>query len=170
MVSFYRVKQFFWSLSIKLNLNELKYIDERLKVEEAEVFKKLAIGEQKHSIRVAIMVENICKEHIQRGNCSINKDRLVKAALLHDIGKIYKHLNVIDKSVLVILNKMTKGKLREYNNIKKIDIYYNHAEKGAQLLEKLNYDEAIIFLVRNHHSMIDGNIELDILKYSDSIN
>lgn len=169
-MSFYRIKQFFWSLSFKLNLNELKYITERLNIEEAKLFKKLAIGEQKHSIRVAITVENICSEHIKTGNSSINKERLVKAALLHDIGKLYKHLNVIDKSVLVILNKITKGKLREYDNFKKIDIYYKHAEKGAQLLEELNYDEDIIFLVRNHHSMIDGNIELDILKHSDSIN
>ena len=44
---------------------------------------------------------------------------MIKA--LHDIGKGEHSLNIFEKSTLVILNKITNGKLRRLDNIKNID-------------------------------------------------
>ena len=103
---------------------------------------------------------------------NINLNRVAKVALLHDIGKSEYSLNVIEKSILVILNKMTKGRLKKYNTIKAIDSYYYHAEKGANLLKHFNtYDKEFLDTVRYHHSnKISGSKLLDVIIESDNKN
>lgn len=169
-MSLYRIKQFLWSFSFKLNKDEITYIRKKLNDKELYLFTKLSISEQKHSIRVARLIQIEYDENKDKIIYDIDKDKLVLVALLHDIGKIYKHLNVFDKSILVILNSISNGQVKKYSNIRKVDVYYNHAEKGAELLKKYNYDEDFIFLVKNHHSNIKGYNSLDILKYYDSSN
>lgn len=168
-MSFYRLKQFLWSLSFKLNKNEENYLSENLNITERSLFKKLSIAEQKHSIRVAIDVEKTCESYKESG-ITIDKERLIKAALLHDIGKIFGKLNVIEKSILVILNKLSKGKIKKYNHIKKVNVYYNHADMGAELLKEYDIDESTIYLVKNHHRNITDDAELEVLVDCDNMN
>lgn len=168
-MSFYRLKQFLWSLSFKLNSKEENYLSQNLNSTEHSLFKKLSISEQKHSIRVAMDVEKSCESYKESG-ATIDKERLVKAALLHDIGKIFGKLNAIEKSILVILNKLSKGKIKKYNHINKVNVYYNHADMGAELLKEYDIDESTIYLVRNHHRNIEDNAELEVLVDCDSIN
>ena len=48
---------------------------------------------------------------------------------------------------------MTKGKLKKYDSFKVVDAYYNHAEKGANILKKLNvYDKEFLDTIRYHHN------------------
>ena len=63
-------------------------------------------------------------------------NKVAKAALLHDIGKSEYSLNVVEKSVLVILNKLTNGNLKKFDSIKIVDSYYNHPKKGAKILKE----------------------------------
>jgi putative nucleotidyltransferase with HDIG domain len=163
------VKQFVWSLSFKLNKREEEFLIKYLSNTEYNLFRGLAIAEQKHSIRVAQDVEKVCRKYIE-GGIKIDEEQLLKAALLHDIGKIYGKLNAIEKSIMVILNKLTKGKIKRYSYIKKINVYYNHAEMGANMLKQYNIDESIVYLIRNHHESIKGNAELEILADCDNIN
>jgi putative nucleotidyltransferase with HDIG domain len=169
----YRVKQFLWYFDFKIKDKEKKYVLNKLGEVGYKIFTKLSIPEQKHSIRVTRKVEQICESYKTQG-IALDKNTLIVASLLHDIGKSYKKLNVVDKSIIVILNKLTKGKLRKYTNLKKIDTYYNHAEKGAKILREYNYDERVIYLVENHHINIEEkksitkDIELMALIESDS--
>jgi putative nucleotidyltransferase with HDIG domain len=169
----YRVKQFLWHLNTRISTKEKIYVLNHLDDIEYNIFNKLSKAEQKHSIRVAIKIEEICEEYKSKG-INVDRDKLIIAALLHDIGKAYKKLNIIDKSVIVILDKITRGKLKKYTMFKKIDTYYNHAEKGANILKGLKYDEKIIYLIENHHKDIgkneeNQNLELLALIYSDSV-
>jgi putative nucleotidyltransferase with HDIG domain len=168
-LSFYRFKQFLWSLSFKLSKREEEYLSEHLNSTERGLFKRLSIAEQRHSIRVALDVEKACRDYDESGT-AIDGQKLVKAALLHDIGKIFGKLNVIEKSILVILNKLSKGKIKRYSHIKKINVYYNHADMGAELLKGYEIDESTIYLVRNHHRNIKGDAELEVLADCDNIN
>ena len=73
---------------------------------------------------------------------------------------------------MVILNKMTNGKIKKYDNIKSIDIYYNHGEKGAKLLQSINsYDDKFLDVIKYHHmnNSMNNNELLDIIKESDNI-
>jgi hypothetical protein len=56
-------------------------------------------------------------------------------------------------------------------NVKKIDVYYNHAEKGYILLSRLDkYSDRFLYLVRNHHENdIIEDRALEILKEADSL-
>jgi putative nucleotidyltransferase with HDIG domain len=165
-MSLYRVKQFYWSIVSKIDSKDKEFIDKYLNKQEKVLFTTLAAYEQKHSINVSEAVIKACREN------NINNKALVKVALLHDIGKTYKKLNPIEKSLMVVLDSISKGKLKRYNRFKKVDVYYNHGDKGYNMLKNTgNYDERFLYLVKNHHnSFIVGDKELDILRTCDNKN
>lgn len=164
-MKFYRLKQFYWNLYSKLDEYDFKFINNILNKDELNLFNKLSISEQKHSLRVAYDVQKICYEK------NITSNFILKAALLHDIGKVYKRLNIIDKSIMVLLDIMTRGKMKHMCNFDKINVYYNHANIGANLLRKIKCDKYIIFLVRNHDNKhMNDNKYLNIIKYCDNNN
>ncbi|WP_138207501.1 HDIG domain-containing metalloprotein [Haloimpatiens lingqiaonensis] len=161
-----RVKQFFLYFNYKIDENDREFVYKYLNKEQIELFEKLKVYEQKHCINVARDLVNHCKEL----NINYN-DELIVAALLHDIGKIECSLNLIDKSALVILDKISRGKIKKYEKNKKVDIYYNHPEKGYNILKKMGEKNRILFLVKNHHNNdISNDLELSILKECDENN
>ena len=199
-----RVRQFIMNLTDRINENDYKYVESKLNKEEYELFKTISKSEQKHSVRVAKEIENVINEikkenQFEKGytltNGEIldreiifsakedlikNEEMLVKAGLLHDIGKSRQRINIIDKSIIVILNKLTSGKLRNIN-LKKIQCYYNHSEYSYEILKGLskNIDEVsdknineklinndFLEIVRNHHNENYGeNIVRNDKKY-----
>lgn len=163
----YRFKQFIWAISACLEKVDDNILHRYLNENELDVFKKLQISEQHHSIRV-------CKDALVESNSLVNIDRekLAKAALLHDIGKIEKKLTVIDKSLIVALDRITKGHLRRYTFIKKIDIYYNHPQKATKILKNLGtYDSEFLEIIEKHHYQhIGNNNYLKIIKKCDDNN
>jgi len=164
-MSLYRIKQFYWSITAKLDDEDIDFIHKYLNEEERKLFGRLIEYEQKHSIKVA---RDVIKESKERG---INSRLLIKAAILHDIGKITNRLNIVDKSAIVLLDKFTKGKLKKAKGIKRIETYYNHGEKGVDVLKPYGYDERLLYLIKNHHNnLITGDIELDILRKCDNNN
>ena len=169
-MALYRVKQFMWGVTSYLKKVDTEYINKFLDKNEKELFNKLKHNDKHHSIRVCKDAINISKK-----KCSnIDINRVAKAALLHDIGKGEYGLNIIEKSALVLVNKATKGKMKKYSGIKHIDIYYNHGEKGADLLKDSNkYDKQFLDSIRYHHNkkqQAKNNQLLDIIKESDDMN
>lgn len=160
-----RVKQFFSYAIAKIDINDKMYIEKHLNDDEIALFNKLSIHEQKHSVNVARDVESECKINL------VDSNDLVKIALLHDIGKIKVPVSIIDKSIVVILDKITKSRIKELKNIKKIYIHYNHGYEGYKILKKINENEEILFMVKNHHNKdLNNNKELNILKKCDDRN
>lgn len=160
-----RVKQFFSYAIAKIDINDKMYIEKHLNDDEIALFNKLSIHEQKHSVNVARDVESECKINL------VDSNNLVKTALLHDIGKIKVPVNIVDKSIVVILDKITKSRIKELKNIKKIYIHYNHGYEGYKILKKINENEQILFMVKNHHNKdLNNNKELNILKKCDDRN
>jgi putative nucleotidyltransferase with HDIG domain len=165
-MSLYRVKQFYWSMTSKLDLMDIELINKFLNTEEKELFNSISTYEQKHSVKVAMDVIKLCEAN------NIKNDNLIKVALLHDIGKSYKKLNPVEKSLVVMLDNISKGKLKKFKNLKQVDVYYNHADKGYNILKnKGKYDERFLYLIKNHHNTyVIGDKELDMLKICDSKN
>ena len=154
-----RVKQFYINVTDKMTEKDYDYAKAILNKEELKLFMKLSKSEQKHSIRIARDIEFII-DNKETNDEEILKNRnlLVRSALLHDIGKITKRLNVIDKSIIVILNKITRGKLKNIEKSKKIQCYYNHSIYGYEILKDIISDELILDIVKNHHINSDNNI------------
>ena len=106
-MSLYRVKQFIWALKAMRENIDVEYVNKYLNTNEKELFNKLKKTDKQHCIRVS-------KDAVKYSKvANISTHRVAKVALLHDIGKGYYGLNIIEKSVLVILNKVTKGKLKK---------------------------------------------------------
>lgn len=164
---FYRVKQFIWALSAYWKDIDYNFINKHLDKDEEELFNMLSKCDKYHCFRVAKDAEDLVKD-----NGEINKDKLIKACLLHDIGKINKSPNPIEKGILVILDKVTSGRLRKFNNIKKIDVYYNHPIKGVEILKKSDkYTIDFMEAIEKHHlSEETDNKILQIIRDCDNRN
>ncbi|MBU3161729.1 HDIG domain-containing protein [Clostridium frigoris] len=164
-MSLYRIKQFYRSMVAKIEDKDVDFLKNHLKTYELLLFNQLPIYEQKHCINVARDVELTCTRK------KIQSLFLIKVALLHDIGKIYSTMNPIDKAIMVILSKITNGKIRMYSKFKNVNMYYNHGEIGCKLLKQYGYDDRFLFLIKNHHNNnIIDDIELNILKECDDKN
>lgn len=167
---FYRVKQFIWGFISLYKKIDYDYISKYLNEEDLLLFNRLKVNDKHHCIRV-------CKDSINF-NSTLNKNekveeaKLARAALLHDIGKSVLHLSLIDKSIIVILDRITKGKIRKYKNNRKINIYYNHPKEGYEILKEKGYSEEILEVVRDHHKKTysKDNKFLHIIAYCDNRN
>ena len=165
-----RVKQFYINISDKMTENDYDYAREILNDEEFDLFLKLSKSEQKHSIRIAKDIEFVIEnEKTSDKDILNNKELLIRASLLHDIGKSRKRLNVIDKSIIVILNKLTNGKLKNIKKSQKIQCYYNHSEYGYEILKDMVKEELILDIIRNHHKNTSNKI-VEFFKYIDDRN
>lgn len=169
----YRVKQFIWAFTSIFKEIDKEYISRYLNDEEKLLFNKLKKSDKAHSIRVSKENLNLLERDFNKGNLS--EEDLAKVGLLHDIGKIDRPLNIFEKSIIVILDKITKGKLKKYNNIKLIGIYYNHSKRGVEILKNYNnniYSYEFLEAIEYHH-MKNININnkiLVILRESDNKN
>lgn len=83
---------------------------------------------------------------------------LGKAILLHDVGKNYLGISVLDRVIVGVFNKLPAGfreQLLKLAILKPFASAYKknaqHPEAGAEILEKNNIDPDIIRLVRHHH-------------------
>lgn len=164
----WRIRQFFlYAFNVKINDEQIKFIKKYLNDEEIKLFNMMHISERKHCVNVAIGVKN----YIQKYGIINNENELIKASLLHDIGKVYYKLSLLDRIELVVLDKITMGKIKKYKNSKKIYLFYNHAYMGYELLKNINENKRVLYLVRNHHNKdIKDDLELNILKKFDNRN
>lgn len=178
----YRVKQVIWAITSNFKKIDYNYINKYLDKNEILLFDKLKHSEKCHCIRVC---EDCLRINLVN-KLKIDKIVLGKVALLHDIGKGDYSLNLVVKSSLVVLHKITKGKLKNFSNFKSVDIYYNHGVKGRNILLKeqskggMNnkYSEEFLSAIENHHKYINlnslddlnNNILLRILIEADNMN
>lgn len=162
-----RIKQFYLSVFDKINQDDIYFIDKYLSQKEKNVFFKLSKSEQKHSVRVAKALEVDFSNII---NSSFDKDTMVKIGLLHDIGKMVSRINPIEKSLLVLLDLFTKGKLRRYSTLKKVKVFYYHGELGSNILKDLGYSEKFINVIKNHHNLKYKDYDVILLRNVDDKN
>ena len=169
-MALYRVKQFIWGFTSLFKEIDYKYVTKFLNEKEIKIFNTLKHNDKHHSIRV-------CKDSIKmRNDLNIDVDlyKLGRAALLHDVGKGSKHLSLFEKSAVVLLDKFSNGKIKKYDNIKQINVYYNHPKIGLDILKENGFekDTELLQVVRYHHSknLIKDNKILNIIKVCDDKN
>ncbi|MEG1257141.1 HDIG domain-containing metalloprotein [Clostridium sp.] len=163
-----RINQFVRCISAKLNEEDNKFIERYLNEDEKKILYKLPIYDIKHSINVAKdIIKNESFDKIT--NSELNYNELIKSAILHDVGKSYRPLSPIDKSIVVLLNNFTNGKIKKYSNkSSRIYIYFNHGEVGYNILRHKGYSKEFLDTIKNHHNYNEENSWLEILrKYDD---
>ena len=164
-----KAQQFFRALSAKVSAEDRNYIAKHLSTAEQKLFFAMSIADQSHSLRVAYTIERLVIEDKK----DVDRNFLIRCALLHDIGRVNGDLSVMAKVFAVLITKFFPSiadKLESRGN-QMIYIYRHHAEIGARKLQKINlYREAKI--IARHHSppKSDDSKELKLLRIADEQN
>ncbi len=160
---FYRIKQFIWAITARLTEEEVQFIESHLSVIEQGLFWKLRVYEQKHSVRVAYALSKQSPQH--------QVEEYIRLGLLHDVGKSKYPLNPIEKSIIVLLDGITKGRIRYWSKLKIVKCYYQHGEMGYQMLQELgSYAPLFLEAVKTHHQeeLIDNSLQVALKACDDS--
>lgn len=161
-----RVRQFFRALNARLTVEDGQYIAAHLKKSEQKLFFEMDVIDQCHAIRTAYAIERFAIEDKQ----NIDREFLIRCALLHDIGRVKGDMSLLGKVLAVLVTELlpsTADRLeRKGNHL--LYVYRHHAEIGAKKLQKIGlYKEAKI--VARHHSPPSPNDpkELKLLRLAD---
>ena len=86
------------------------------------------------------------------GMRAVDRHRLTRAALLHDVGKIHVPIEILNKPGRLSHSEMT--------------VMRTHAAYGHAMLVSGAFDHELLAAVRSHHEMLDGTGYPDGLKSS----
>lgn len=153
---FYRIKQVWWALVARpLNAEDRELVKKLLSSAEEELFYRFSVNDQNHSIRVVRY--NINHNH--------NNQSLLKASLLHDIGKIKTgRLSIIDRSVAVAIKAIFpdlshswgQGEIAKASRFQRPSIVRaQHATWGAEMTKAVGGDPLTVSLIRRHQDSLN---------------
>ena len=124
-----------------------------------------------------LKVANICTRNVYKKslyNVLSNKNNDNQTLIINAYSfdyLVFKDKFFINNNPHIILDSAIL--IAKILNIKNIDIYYNHGEKGARLLKEYNkYDKEFLEAIEFHHNdKFSGNNKLlDIIRESDNKN
>ncbi len=145
----YRAKQFWWAINAKpLSAEQQKQVEKILSAAEADLFQAYSKNDSQHAVRVL----NNLPQSAQQSNS------LLKAALLHDIGRSCWQLTVWDRCLIVLASRIFPRQSRSWGE--KIDAPQRwrrpfiarqwHAARGAEMAEAANSDRQTVTLIARH--------------------
>jgi hypothetical protein len=113
------------------------------------LFKEMTQSEQLHSLQVL-------RDILAEGDAVVPDD-LLKAALLHDVGKSRYHMDVFRKTIPVLVHLVSPklwvrlGRGDERNPfLRPFVVGLKHAKWGAELLVETGASERLLWLVAHH--------------------
>jgi putative nucleotidyltransferase with HDIG domain len=140
----------------KLNNEERKLIDDYLDDAGKFLFSQMSNSDQRHSLAVAQMIIN--QAAYLRG---VKIKALVKAALLHDIGKIEGDFNWLSRLFVGLIRRVNptlRGKLAITRPVTiwekfKYGCYVDlvHPARGAHMAKVFGIEPAVVEMIRRHH-------------------
>lgn len=141
-----RLNQFIHQIRYRHMALDENFLSLYLTDEERTLFDGLKRAEQNHSILVAkaLFHEESIRDH----------EKLVKAGLLHDIGKSIRPLLLLEKGLYVISQKILGSKLKRLALFDGVATYLYHGERGAEILRRHKvFEDSPIFyhVIKTHH-------------------
>ena len=122
--------------------------------EEVALYRQQPAADQRHGLDAARLIPAVRSE----------RRDLVRAALLHDVGKRWSDLGVIQRSLASLFTKMrvpVRGSWRRY---------LDHGSLGADELARLDAASVVVEFARHHHGRRPDTMPLDewdLLKSAD---
>lgn len=168
-----RIRQFVQALGAQETFADQMYVRQALEPEEAGLFFAMTKLDRCHSLRVARDALRLARG---RG---FDEQLLVKAALLHDVGKggevplWYKVGCVLLESLAPGYAQNLADKDAPRGSLRRaLYVYFNHGALGAEKLEALGSDWRIVWLAANHHATPEKVLvaELSALQEADGLN
>lgn len=169
----YRAWQFWQSLKRSPGEKEWGKVEAILAAAELELFKSLPIPDQNHSLRVLSTLEAAGE----------SDPDLLKAALLHDIGKARYPLRRIERIYAVLVRGALPGLAAKWGQKeprgfqRPLAVIQQHPEWGGEMASKIGCSPLVIWLISNHEvedltGLLDqGGVELlSKLQQADNLN
>lgn len=176
-----RVVQFLLSLGRGPSERDLAWARVELAPGERRLFDRLSGKEKAHAIRVAKKAVGLAAK---ASVTSSERSALIKAALLHDIGKCGA-VGSFDKIAIVLVYRFAPaladrlsemgeqavdppGRKGPLNNLARA-FYFDriHPERGAELAAAAGAGRRVVELIRNHHAACPTDLLLTILSQAD---
>lgn len=170
-----RVKQVLSALRAKVTPADKAFAARHLTPSELALFWQMSIPDQRHCLNVAYTAANLT-DKLQ----GINRTALIKAALLHDIGRKSGDVSTADKIIAVIGRAVCGGGFAKtwgkqgrgdvWQNLRHaLYVSANHPEIGANLLRSVGTEDQVVDLVRCHHQPagLACSPELSLLQQAD---
>ncbi len=169
MSCFGRIKQFIRAVTARVTVEDGKYISAHLSAEEQKIFFAMSIADQAHCLRTAYTIERLVIEDKQ----GVDKEFLIRCALLHDVGRRAGDLTIKGKIFVVLVTTFAPkfAERLELNGNRALYVYHHHAELGAQKVQRIGlFKEAKI--IAKHHAppKPDDPFELKLLRLADNEN
>jgi hypothetical protein len=142
----YRIQQFKVAVDPHVQPVPIRELTQYLNGSQITFFRKMQAFEQQHAFNVL--------EKLKAEGC--DHPELLKAALLHDIGKILYPLKPWERAMIVITRQIAPSLVHYWGQRQPIGLFKafavasRHAEWGADLVSKTGASEMLIELVRRH--------------------
>lgn len=171
-----RINQVVAALTAKIEVQDIDFISKHLSKPEADFFYKMNLPDQRHALNVAYTALKLAA-----GLKQVDKELLAKCALLHDVGKVKGDVSTTDKIITVLLDNFAPvwakswGRLGRGGKIENLRhavyIYYNHAARGAAMLQSAGIPGEVTEMIARHHDApaVDEPPELTLLKAADNL-
>lgn len=164
-----RILQFVRAVTARVTIDDGKYISAHLNADEQKIFFAMSVADQVHSLRTAYTVERFIIED-KRG---VDREFLIRCALLHDVGRRAGDLTIAGKIFTVLVTTIAPNfaERMEINGNRSLYVYHHHAEIGARKLQQIGlFKEAKI--IAKHHAppKPDDPPELKLLRLADNAN
>lgn len=149
------LRRIFSGINGRLSAADLEFVDSYLDAGSKFLFFQMALIDQRHCLAVAR--EIIIEAGYQK---QLDMMVLVKAALLHDIGKVQGELNLISRIAVAVIRRIIPSfRERWGRDVQKrgFKIRYGlyvdriHPQRGAYMARIFGVEEAVAELIRKHH-------------------
>lgn len=98
-----RIRQFLRAIKAKLTNDDIIFINKYLNKKEQNLFFAMRVYDQRHVLNVAYTAQEIVKKNKYE---NIDYNLLIRACLLHDVGRTAKDICLMDKVISVLLGKI----------------------------------------------------------------
>jgi len=171
-----RVKQLMAAVTAKITLEDRRFIEQYLQGKEQPLFWAMNLPDQRHALNVAYTAQQLGSKHKH-----IDRNLLIKCALLHDVGKIKGDVSTIDKIMTVIGHTVAPNWAKHWGRLGRgsklancrhaFYIYFHHARRSAALLKTIGASSQMIEIISKHHQAPadDDPLELVLLRTSDEL-
>ncbi len=171
-----RIKQVISALTAEIDEEDKDFIEKHLDQREQTLFWAMNLPDQRHALNVAYTAFGLAEQIV-----NVDEVMLIKASLLHDVGKVFGDVSTFDKIVTVIADRFAPtwskqwaklGKGNRLDNLRHaFYIYFHHAKRSEAKLQAIGLTE-LATLVSKHHKAPAGDdpLELILLRKADEKN
>lgn len=176
-MSIQRIRQFIAAVTARIEPRDRVFLRTHLSSEEEKLFWAMGLPEQRHAFNTAYTALKLAAEQ----KVFINRDLLIRCALLHDVGKQRGDIRVLDKVFTVLADRFFSATARRWakqgqggwmeNRRHALYVYYCHPLRGEQKLKQLGLLEVAAVVARHHEAPAENDVpELRLLRKADALN